>query len=78
MGLRAWWARLFGRDDETRAVRADFLAATATAGAPPVVQAVDDVLAATERACLEARLRARRTPPPMPRRQPIPSIPEDL
>ena len=72
--IRAWWARLFGKDEESREIAAAF---RSTVAAPPVSVAVDDVIAATERACRAVRSDLRATPPPMPRLAPIPSIPED-
>ncbi len=71
--LRAWWARLLRRDPESREIQRAF---AETVAAPPMPRAVDDVLAATALACLEARREAKRTPPPRPRERPLPSFPD--
>ncbi len=75
--LRQWWDRLRGHDPETQAVRARFReVATPRPTVPPGQAAIDAVLAATERACIEARRAAKRSLPPFPRERPLPSFPD--
>jgi len=72
--LRQWWDRVLRRDPESRAIRRAFDETVAASPPPAVPQAIADVIAATDRACLEARREAKRTPPPRPRDRPLPSL----
>lgn len=71
--LRAWWARLRGKDERT--VEAEKRLAEALHARVEVAN--DAVDRAVLRACIQAQRVANLTPPPRPRLAPIPSIPED-
>jgi hypothetical protein len=63
-----------GEDDETKAARQVLSDATAAGGTEP---AVEHACAAADRVVAAARRQARRTPAPIPRLAPLPSIPEE-